>query len=699
MTKTNTTSQALPEQASRAAILSHLSSTGPQDPEQIFKGLGLPPSTHDAVLGRIRKMVREKVISLEHGRFSSRQAPFQAIFQGKGKGGGFIRPTGAREDATVDRNVTATAFQGDIVEAVIIGHDDQNRPTAAVCRVLERNPMAWVGEVEQRNGRSYLHSFDKRRPDLVLETSPETGPDLADGMVVSARLNLSGDRPTLGVDAVLALELGPKNASTITRAELDLPGAFPQAVLDEVGMLPDSPTAPYPDRFDVRQMPLVTIDGASSRDFDDAVHAASLPDGGFELHVAIADVSAYVPAGSALDLEARRRGTSVYLPDSVIPMLPEALSNGLCSLNPGVDRLCLVCVMTLNEKGEVTRAAFKRAVMHSHARLTYDNATARMKELDAGDRMVDTVDLNLSVLSRLQHLLDLRQGVRREDRPEYRFRVSGDGHVVASLGEERTFAHRVIESCMIMANVAAAEALHGRQQGVFRVHEQPQEVRYEALRATMDAFGIPLPPRESLDRQSYQTLMDDVRQHPEAARLVPLAQRLPSPARYGADNGGHFSLGLAAYTHFTSPIRRYPDLLVHRALLGEDLGADLDAVLVSCNELERRASLAERQVSDRWKCAWLSGKTEEVMTGFVSGIRANGMWVTVANGVEGFLPARSLPDGPHGFDAVRHEIIGQGQSWTLGQKVDVHVKAVSLGDRRIDWGFGPVLRPNARPRR
>lgn len=704
----------LPEQASRLGLLSHLASTGPQDIEMLLKALQIPTPAKAGVLRRLEKMEKEGIVFFSKNEQGQQQIKalsnsFETIFQGTAKGSGFLRQENG-EDAFVDRNQNCSAFQGDTIIAWIIGKDEKGRPLGAVETILKRNRAPWIGTLEDKNGQLKLKSFDKRRPLLSISNTFEDQ-TLKAGQVVMATLEehhqneqsrLEKKEEVDKRDKILKpLSLNPCKflgetltaalASEVTKAELELPGEFPDEVQLEIKNLPNYLTGHYSKILDVRELPLVTIDGASSRDFDDAVHATTLPNGGFELTVAIADVSSYVQPGTALDKEALDRGTSVYLPDQVIPMLPEALSNELCSLNPGVDRLCVVCSMKLNEKGQVIDASFKKAVMNSHARLTYTDATQKMESfLEKKSQVSNGVEHNLTALALLQKTLDLQPGYeQRQDRIEYRFRLNSSGSVKVFEAEGRTFSHRVIETCMIMANVAAARHLKKKQQGVFRVHSQPLELRYDALSQTLQEFGIEVPQWENLNKEAYLSLLETVGMHSESKRLTPLTQRLPSSARYESVNGGHFSLGLDAYTHFTSPIRRYPDLLVHRALFDESLELKLDEVLEQCNEKEKRANHAERQVSERWRCSWLEQQGDKTFEGVVTGIRPNGVWVTIENGVEGLLSARDLPEGPYTFDSIRHELCSEKHVFTLGQVMTVHPRKISMGERKIDWGFGP----------
>lgn len=678
---------ALPATASRLHILIYLHQNGPVSVRQLFNALQIHEEAQENAFRRIQKMAKEDILSLKSTSWDdpvqTNQKPIEGLFQGTSKGTGFLKIE-QNLDGFIDKKQANGAFHGDFVRAWIIGRDEKGRFEIAIEHILKRNPSPWVGTVEFHHQQPCLKNFDKRRPLLPLTASSDS---IMEGMVVQAQLIQQSDLSSqLEIQQILGEKLNPTLCSEVTKIELELPTSFSSDVLKEAN--DSSKDILSTGRLDLRQIPFVTIDGASSRDFDDAVYAKPCEDGGFDLWVAIADVSAYVQPNSLLDLEALNRGTSIYLPDQVIPMLPEVLSNELCSLNPGVDRLCVVCQMHINEKAEITQASFSKAIMHSHARLTYLNATQKMQEISSSSPHEFLVHQNLKALASLQYLFEIRHPEHRKDRQEYRFKLKQDGQLQPYLPEERTLSHRVIETCMILANVSAANHLKSKQNGVFRVHSQPLEAKYDALNETLQAFGVQAPAWQDLNKQNYNQLLKTLQDHQESKRLTPLAQRLPSSAKYEMNNGGHFSLGLEAYTHFTSPIRRYPDLLVHRALFDEPLPVDLDQVLVLCNEREKRASLAERQVMDRWKCAWLEQQEEHNFEGIVTGIKSNGIWVTIAQGIEGFLSLKDIPGESWIFDPIRHELQNENLSLTLGSELIIHLKSVNMGERKIDWGYG-----------
>ncbi|MEN0074721.1 MAG: ribonuclease R [Paracraurococcus sp.] len=439
-------------------------------------------------------------------------------------------------------------------------------------------------------------------------------------------------------------------------------------------------------REDLRDIPLVTIDGEDARDFDDAVWAE--PDGaGWRVIVAIADVAHYVRPGSALDREAWARGNSVYFPDRVVPMLPEALSNGWCSLRPGEPRGCLFVEMRLDAGGMKTSHRFGRGLMTSAARLTYEQVQAAQ---EPGEDPAGPPAGTLAALyGAFRSLLAARErrGTLELDLPERRVRLGPAGEVLAVEPRARLDSHRLIEEFMVAANVAAAEELERLGQPcLYRVHDQPADRKLEGLRQFLDAFGLSLPASDRLRPADFAHLLERVQGRPEERLVHETVLRSQSQAAYDPENIGHFGLALARYAHFTSPIRRYADLLVHRALvrglkLGGDGLAEAEAARLPetgehITRTERRAAAAERDAVDRYLAAFMSHRIGEVFEARISGVTRFGLFVTVeANGASGILPLASLPDDRWTEDQARHALSGQrtGLTFTLGQAVEARL--------------------------
>ena len=465
----------------------------------------------------------------------------------------------------------------------------------------------------------------------------------------------------------------------------DIPEEFPSEALAEAAK---ARAVPLGRRTDLRDVPLVTIDGADARDFDDAVWAE--PDGdGFRLIVAIADVAHYVRAGGVLDRAARERGNSVYFPDRVVPMLPEALSNGWCSLRPGEERGCLFAEMRIGADGRKTAHRFGRGLMRSAARLTYEQVQ------EAHEAGGDRGGLPLPVLYRaFRALLAARtaRGTLDLDIPERRVVLEADGRVAAVTPRPRLDSHRLIEEFMVLANVAAAEELERRHSAcMFRVHPPPSDEKLEALRSFLHPFGISLPPGGQLHPRDLDGVLRRVAGRDEAPLVNEVMLRSQSQASYSPDNIGHFGLGLPRYAHFTSPIRRYADLLVHRALiaalgLGPDgLPPDEAGRFADTAEhimaTERRAALAERDAVDRYLAAYMVDKVGQTFSARISGVTRFGLFVSVAgSGASGIVPVSTLrPDDFWMHDEGTQTLTGRRTriTYRLAQEVEVRLAEAS----------------------
>jgi ribonuclease R len=471
-----------------------------------------------------------------------------------------------------------------------------------------------------------------------------------------------------------------RSVSLIAIHTHDIPQQFSAAALDEAA---GAHATRLGSRTDLRTLGLLTIDGADARDLDDAVYAEPYADspGGFRLVIAIADVAHYVRPGSALDDTGRTRGNSVYFPDRVVPMLPEALSNGWCSLHPDEDRLCLFADIRIDRHGRKVSHQFGRGLMRSAARLTYE---AAQRAQDAGD------DLGLSLphlYAAFQALLQARRqrGALDLDLPERKVALDDQGHVVSVAPRPRLDSHRLIEEFMVLANVAAAEELERLHQPcMYRVHAPPSEEKVEALRGFLATLGISLPPGNRLHPRDFERVLLHVAGTPEASLVNDVVLRSQSQAAYSPDNIGHFGLALSRYAHFTSPIRRYADLLIHRSLikglelgrdgLADDQAAALGEIGDHITETERRAQLAERDAIDRYLAAFMAEKVGSLFEARVSGVTRFGLFVTVTeNGASGIVPMATLPNDFWQFDEREQTLTGRRTHvvFRLAQEVDV----------------------------
>ena len=483
----------------------------------------------------------------------------------------------------------------------------------------------------------------------------------------------------------------PGAISLIAIAEFDIRHEFPVAALSEAGAAhPVNPEG----RVDLRDFELVTIDGSDARDFDDAVWAEPDPDpanpGGWHLVVAIADVAWYVVPGSALDREAALRGNSVYFADRVVPMLPEALSNGLCSLKPGEDRACLAAHLWIDGDGRKRRHRFERAVMRSAARLTYEQVQAARDgdgKLPLPRERLDALYGAFAVLDRAR----IARGALELDLVEYRVTLGPDNQPVAIAPRQRLASHRLIEEFMILANVAAAEELEARRRAcLYRVHDAPDPERVEALRLALtdlDIPGVGLAKGQVLRPELFNRVLTRIAGRPEAELINMLVLRAQAQAVYSPQNIGHFGLALQRYTHFTSPIRRYADLVVHRALLGEAPPADLAAIAAHVSATDRRAAAAERATLDRYRARLLGNRIGEVFAARVSGVARFGLFVVLAeSGTDGLVPLSNLPQDFYRFDPGRMRLTGRHsrRNFGLGDALSVRLaEADPLGGRLI----------------
>jgi ribonuclease R len=587
----------------------------------------------------------------------------------------------------------------------VVGLDRRGRKQGAIVEVLERRASRLVGRIVVDNGVVLVVPDDRRlHQDVLIAPGKDQG--ARSGQIVVAEITQppNAQRGPIGeVVSVLGDRLSPSLVVEMAIASHGLPHDWPRETLLEAEQVePRVTREEIAGRVDLRKVPLVTIDGEDARDFDDAVFAEPVA-GGFRLLVAIADVSHYVRPGGALDDEAQKRSTSVYFPGFVVPMLPETLSNGICSLNPKVERLCMVCEMHVGYDGEVSRSKFFAAVMRSHARLTYTRVWQALGENDA-DARAELADV-LPQLEQLHQLYKILAKARRKrgaidfDSHEVNFRLSPSGEVEQLGAEHRNDAHKLIEECMIAANVEAAKFLDKKKvPALYRVHAPPPASKYEDLLEFLREFHLRLPAVDAVTPGDFSALLKKIRDRPDAGLIESVLLRSQSLAVYSPQNSGHFGLALEAYAHFTSPIRRYPDLLVHRAIRyaltkGKPSDytyspAEMASLAAHCSHNERRADEAERDVDERYKCAWMEKHIGSEFDGIVSGVTSFGLFVElIESQVSGLVHITQLPNDYYHFDPVRHLLSGEkrGLNFRLGDAVRVQVLRASLEDRKIDF--------------
>jgi ribonuclease R len=622
------------------------------------------------------------------------------------EGFGFLRPDEGVGDIYLPPAQMRQVLHGDRALVSVVGRDKRDRPEGAIVSILSRRSPRVVGRYLEEAGFGVVAPDDQRIHQNLLIPRGQEG-DAKPGDVVVAEIvepPSSHRQPVAKIVRVLGEEVGTSLAIDMAIETHSIPNAWPEALLREIAKIPDTVRpGQIKDREDLRELPLVTIDGEDARDFDDAVWCEPTRGGGYKLYVAIADVATYVQPGTALDNEAQLRGTSVYFPNRVVPMLPEKLSNGICSLKPDVERLCLACELRIDAAGETTRSRFFPAVMRSAARLTYNQVWQAV-----GQRRADALEKVAPVLPHLENLYGLYKILarRRAERgaldfegQEVKFQFDEQGQIDAVKLYERNDAHRLIEECMIAANVAAAKFLkRSRVPALYRVHPRPPTHKYEELADFLGTVGISLPSYEDLQPEDLMAILARAKSRPDGALIEAVVLRSQSLATYTADCDGHFGLALGAYAHFTSPIRRYPDLLVHRAIhhaLGKRTPADYQYTPTqmadlgrNCSANERRADEATRDVADRLKCAYMERHLGDEFEGVVTGVASFGLFVEILETrITGMIHVTQLPNDYYHYDQRHRRLVGERlrQSFQLADRVRIKVLRVDALERRIDF--------------
>lgn len=702
--------------ASREAILQLLvDADGPQSADSLAQRLQLTePDRFDALGKRLAAMVRDgQLLQNRRGGYvpAERLDLIPGTVIANPDGFGFLRPdSGVGDDLFLPPFEMRKVMHGDRVLASVTGMDRRGRREGAIVEVLERRLNRLIGRFEMESGISFVVP-DDARVQRNIQIPSDVRLDAKTGQLVVCEIVQppTSHRPPIG--RVLAV-LGDKlTASLAVEAAIhghEIPHEFPPEVLSQAAAVPvDVEAADAAKRVDLRALPLVTIDGEDAKDFDDAVYCEPNRNG-FRLVVAIADVSHYVRPGTPLDDEAQKRATSVYFPGFVVPMLPETLSNGICSLKPKVDRLCFVCDMQVDRNGQVAESKFYEAVMNSHQRLTYTqvwNAVGDGVPEEDRAQARAFVGAQLPQVERLHQLYRVLDKARRQrgaidfETSEVRFVLGPQGEVTQAGMIQRNDAHKLIEECMIAANVEAAKYLLGT--GVpapYRDHDKPPEAKYADLLEFLKEFQLRMPPWAKVRPMDFRKLLETIRDRPDAALLESVVLRSQSLAVYAPENIGHFGLALEAYAHFTSPIRRYPDLLVHRAIKHALAGGNADrylyphstmvALSLQCSERSRRADEAQREVDDRYRAAWMEQHVGSEFDGVISGVTSFGLFVELDDSkVNGLVHVTQLPNDYYHFDPIRKTLSGEraGRQFRLGDRVRIVVLKASLEERKIDF--------------
>ncbi len=715
--------------ASRELILEMVKkSRGPQTRDQLAKKLGITDEEGlEALRRRLRAMARDgQLVCNRRGEY----VPVDESTLVRGRviahpdGFGFLVPDEGGEDLFLSPRVMHSLLHGDRAVCRIVGVDRRGRREGELVEVLERAHSEIIGRLIEEAGNHYVVPDNKRiHQDVFIP--PEYLGEAEVGQIVVAAITQQPNRhsqPIGRITEVVGSHMAPGMEIDIAIRTHELPNEWPRAVLEEIKAFTEEvPEEAKQGRVDLRDVPLVTIDGVDARDFDDAVYCERQGNG-WRLLVAIADVSAYVEPGSALDESAYERGTSVYFPKQVIPMLPEVLSNGLCSINPDVDRLCMVCEMDIGPRGAIRKFRFFEGLMRSHARLTYDEVAAIVVDRDEALRKKrKAVVPHLEELHRLYRALlgdRKRRGAIDFETTETYFEFDEDRKIKAIVPLQRNDAHKMIEECMIAANVAAARFTKKHKIAtLYRVHDGPKPEKIEALREFLSEFGLTLGGGDKPTPKDFSKVMKEIGDRPDRELIQTVMLRSMSQAVYSPDGDtGHFGLARADYAHFTSPIRRYPDLLLHRAIRhlvrggkASDFIYNHEEMVVKgehCSMCERRADEATRDVSDWLKCEYMLDKVGERFSGTVSAVTGFGLFIALDDiFIEGLLHITSLMRDFYEFDAVGHRLIGKnsGRIFRLGDRMEVIVARVDLDEKKIDFELpqdqeAPVEKPRKKKR-
>lgn len=715
---------------SRALILQHLEERGaPATREQlIIEFKLLAEDEQEALRRRLRAMERDgQVIYTRRGAY----APVDKLdliggrVIGHRDGFGFLAPDDGSDDLFLSPAQMRLVFDGDRALARVAGYDRKGRREAAIVEVVERAHETFIGRYYNESGLGRVVVDNVKIPQEILIPPAKQG-RAKHGQFVEIAIE---QWPTVfrqaqgAVSEVLGDYMAPGMEIEVALRSYELPYEWPKTVEREVAKIkPEVAEKDKKKRVDLRALPFVTIDGEDARDFDDAVYAENTRQG-WKLYVAIADVSHYVQVGSALDQEAEKRGTSVYFPGQVIPMLPEVLSNGLCSLNPLVDRLVMVCEMQINRKGEMTDFVFYEGVIHSHARLTYNKVSQLLEKPNSKEARLMRKEMP-HIATPLKQLYALYKTLlaARHNRHAVEFEtqetriVFGDDRKIKEIvPTTRNEAHRLIEECMLSANVASALFLIANDiPGLYRVHDGPTDEKQQKLQAFLSSLGLQLAKgNNEATPEDYATLLSSIQGRVDYNLIQTVMLRSMGQAHYTPDNNGHFGLNYEAYTHFTSPIRRYPDLLVHRAIRSiirskkqadhvQRVGAvslvkariypydeaQLEKLGEHCSMCERRADEATRDVVNWLKCEYMQERVGDKFKGIITAVTGFGLFVELSDiFVEGLVHVTSLPGDYYKFDPTYHVLMGErsGRAFRLGDQVEVIITRVSMDDKKIDF--------------
>lgn len=700
---------------SREFILELLSEqAAPMRYDELMDALKL--QTDDERIGlkrRLRAMERDgQLIYTRRGGYAiaDKMELIQGTVMGHRDGFGFVAPEDGGDDLFLSARQMRKVFDGDRVLVRVSEVDSRGRREASLVQVLEHNTHQLVGRYQIEEGIGIVVPDNQRiTQDILVPQENANGAKPSQIVMVEILQQPDGHHRPIGkIVEVLGDHMAPGMEIEIAVRAHSLPHVWPALVEKEVAEIsPEVPEEAKKDRVDLRHLPLVTIDGEDAKDFDDAVYAEPrTKNGGWRLFVAIADVSHYVKPGSALDEEAAIRGNSVYFPGQVIPMLPEILSNGLCSLRPSEDRLCIVCEMTISAEGELSRYKFYEAVMHSQARLTYKQVAGILIEKDSELRRRFK-----TLCPHLKNLFDVYKALRKQrvargaidfDTTETRVIFGNDRKIEQIVPLVRNEAHRLIEECMLVANVAAAKFVAKSKVPIlYRVHDAPPEQKLTDLRKFLKELNLHLGGGDDPQPKDYADFLQTITHRTDAHLIQTVLLRSLSQAVYAPENDGHFGLAFPLYTHFTSPIRRYPDLLVHRVIRHSLQNKKFKDYPYTEEKMryygehfsmtERRADEASRDALDWLKCEYMMDRVGDEFDGIITAVTNFGIFVELSNiYVEGLVHITSLKNDYYRFDSIHHRLIGErtNSTYRLGDKIKVRVIKVDLDTKKIDFDLG-----------
>jgi ribonuclease R len=697
--------------ASRTLILKTITAAGMMTQSSVFKELQVRPDQEEGVSRRLSAMVRDGQL-VQNRRGGYLPVDEKHLIRGRviahADGFGFLVPDEGGDDLFLSAKQMRGVLHGDHAVATVAGVDRRGRREGSIVSVVERANITLIGRLFDDEGIAYVVPDNKRiTQNVLIPANMFAGASPGQIVKVEITSQPTKKRQMVGkVTDVIGDHMAPGMEIEIEIHNHGIPYEFSDAAIQQANSFGDSvKDKDKQDRLDLRALPLVTIDGEDARDFDDAVFCEPRDmsmGGGWKLTVAIADVAHYVDIGSSLDEEAYERATSVYFPGRVVPMLPEAISNGLCSINPDVDRLCMACEMVVNRQGEIESYDFKEAVMRSHARLTYTQVAQALEDNSAGIIPADVYPhvVNLNEMYKSLDAARSARGTIEFDTTESVINFTKDRRIESIRPSVRNEAHKIIEECMISANVCAAKFIaKSKFPCLYRVHEDPADEKIEDLRGFLSDLDLKLgEPSRKIESRDYAKLSAEIKQRDDYHMIQTLMLRSMKQAIYIAENSGHFGLALTHYAHFTSPIRRYPDLLVHRALkhiLRKRKKAEYmytqDRMMLMgehCSSNERRANEATRDAEFALKCEYMLDKVGQDFDAHVTGVVQFGLFVELnEHFVEGLIHITNLPKDYYVFDPKAHQLVGEnrGIQFGLNDEIRIRVSRVDMDERKIDF--------------